>query len=61
MTEDEAVCDEEVNIILMTNEYEILICEMETNNAFLDTASRTPYQVKNGFKFYEIFRWHCFE
>ena len=49
MTEDEAVCDEEVNIILTTNEYEILISEMETNNAFLDTACRKPYQVKNGF------------
>ena len=36
-TEGETVCDEEVNIILMTNEYEILISEMETN-AIIDTA-----------------------
>ena len=35
--EDETVCDEEVNIILMTSEYEILINEMETN-ATIDTA-----------------------
>ena len=35
--EGETVCDEEVNIILMTNEYEILISEMETN-AIIDTA-----------------------
>ena len=35
--EHEAVCDEEVNIILMKNEYEILISEMETN-AIIDTA-----------------------
>ena len=35
--EDETVCDEEVNIILITNEYEILISEMETN-AIIDTA-----------------------
>ena len=35
--EDETVCDEEVNIILMSNEYEMLISEMETN-AIIDTA-----------------------
>ena len=35
-TEDETVCNEEVNIILMTNEYQILIKEMETN-ATIDT------------------------
>ena len=31
------VCDEEVNIILMTNDQEILTSEMETN-AIIDTA-----------------------
>ena len=35
--EGETAFDEEVNIILMTNEYEILISEMETN-AIIDTA-----------------------
>ena len=34
--EDKTVCDKEVNI-LMTNEYEIMISEMETN-AIIDTA-----------------------
>ena len=35
--EDKTVCVEEVNVILMTSEYEILISEMETN-AMIDTA-----------------------
>ena len=34
---DETVCDEEVNIILMTNEYEIMISELEAN-AIIDTV-----------------------
>ena len=34
---DETVCDEEVNIVLMTDEYEIFFSEMETN-AIIDTA-----------------------
>ena len=36
--QDETVCDKDVSIILMTNEYEILISKMETN-AIIDTAS----------------------
>ena len=43
---DETVCDEEVNTILMTNEYEILISEMKTN-AIIDTACFDT--AKNGF------------
>ena len=35
--EDETICNEEVNIISMTSEYEILISEIETN-AINDTA-----------------------
>ena len=34
---DETVCDEEVNIILMTNEFEIMISELEAN-AIIDTV-----------------------
>ena len=39
--EYETVCDEEVNIILMTNEYEILIKEMEST-AIIDTMCMKP-------------------
>ena len=35
--EDETVCDEGVNIILLTNKYKILIIEAETN-ANIDTT-----------------------
>ena len=37
--DDETVCDKEVNIRLMPNEYEILISEMETNTV-IDTARK---------------------
>ena len=46
--EDETVCDEEVNVILMTNEYGILISEVETN-AILDTTCTKMVSGENWF------------
>ena len=45
---DETVWDEEVNIILMTNEYEIMISELEAN-AIIDTVCMKTVSGENGF------------
>ena len=63
--QDEKVWDEEVNIILITNEFEILISEMETN-AITDTAcTKTVSGEKWFLNFLKwnliFFKWHCFE
>ena len=40
-TEDETVCHEEVNIILVINEHEILISEMEANAIICSACMNT--------------------
>ena len=63
--QDEKVWDEEVNIILITNEFEILISEMETN-AITDTACMKTLSGEKWFLNFlkwnlNFFKWHCFE
>ena len=53
--QDETVCDKDVSIILMTNEYEILISKMETN-AIIDTASMKT--VSDEKWFLNFLKWH---
>ena len=56
--EDETDCDEEVNTILITNEYEKLISEMETN-AIIDTACTKTVSGEKWF--WNFLEWHCFK